>query len=138
MSRHPAGGWRTRVRLTGRGHTRWLSASAMTARGAVSLSTSTCAWRRTLRTSSPTASTSPPSDGQTGTDTRASPPVGWLHSLGKEGKPLSDQSTRSAVARAKELDLVSPRSGAACLMLPPHLFQKGKGAPVPCRLHQDR
>lgn len=91
MSRHPAGGWRTRVRLTGRGHTRWLSASA-----------------------------------------------GWLHSLGKEGKPLSDQSTRSAVARAKELDLVSPRSGAACLMLPPHLFQKGKGAPVPCRLHQDR
>lgn len=65
-------------------------------------------------------------------------PAGWLHSLGKEGKPLSDQSTRSAVARAKELDLVSPRSGAACLMLPPHLFQKGKGAPVPCRLHQDR
>lgn len=51
--------------------------------------------------------------------------------LGKNGKPLSDQSTRNAVARAKELDLVSPRSGAACLVLPPHLFQKGKGAPVP-------
>ncbi|MFF8587353.1 hypothetical protein [Streptomyces althioticus] len=29
--------------------------------------------------------------------------------LGKEGKPLSEQSTRNAVARAKELDLVSPR-----------------------------
>ncbi|MEU6168282.1 hypothetical protein [Streptomyces tanashiensis] len=58
--------------------------------------------------------------------------------LGKDGKSLSDQSTRNAVARAKELDLVSPRSGAACLVLPPHLFQKGKGAPVPCRLHQDR
>jgi hypothetical protein len=58
--------------------------------------------------------------------------------LGKEGKPLSEQSTRNAVARAKELDLVSPRSRAACLVLPPHLFQKGKGAPVPCRLHQDR
>jgi hypothetical protein len=57
---------------------------------------------------------------------------------GKEGKPLSDQSTRNAVARAKELDLVSSRSGAACLVLPSHLFQKGKGAPVPCRLHQDR
>ncbi|MEU3283175.1 hypothetical protein [Streptomyces antibioticus] len=58
--------------------------------------------------------------------------------LGKEGKPLSDQSTRNAVARAKDLDLVSPRSGAACLVLPSHLFQKGKGAPVSCRLHQDR
>lgn len=30
--------------------------------------------------------------------------------LGKGSKPLSDQSTRNAVARAKELDLVSTRS----------------------------
>ncbi|MGW3626924.1 hypothetical protein [Streptomyces sp. NPDC000880] len=58
--------------------------------------------------------------------------------LGKDGKPLSDQGTRNAVARAKALDLVSPRSGAACLVLPPYVFQKGKGAPVPCRLHQER
>ncbi|MGW1225909.1 hypothetical protein [Streptomyces sp. NPDC002530] len=58
--------------------------------------------------------------------------------LGKEGKRVSDQGTRNAVARAKELHLVSPRSGAACLVLPPHLFQKAKGAPVPCRVHQDR
>ncbi|WP_240799394.1 hypothetical protein [Streptomyces sp. A0958] len=41
---------------------------------------------------------------------------------GKDGKRLSDQSTRNAVARAKDLHLVSPRSGAACLVLPPHLF----------------
>ncbi|MEV7476535.1 hypothetical protein [Streptomyces halstedii] len=58
--------------------------------------------------------------------------------LGKDGKRLSDQSARNAVARAKDLHLISPRSGAACLVLPPHLFQKAKGAPVPCRLHQDR
>ncbi|MEU6758582.1 hypothetical protein [Streptomyces sp. NPDC046685] len=58
--------------------------------------------------------------------------------LGKEGKPLSDQSTNNALARAKDLDLVSPRSGAACLVLLYHLFQKRKGAPVPCRLHLDR
>lgn len=58
--------------------------------------------------------------------------------LSKDGNPLSDQSTNNAIARAKKLDLVSPRSGAACLVLPPHLFQKGKGAPVPCRLHPDR
>ncbi|MFF9174303.1 hypothetical protein [Streptomyces sp. NPDC014793] len=58
--------------------------------------------------------------------------------LGKEGKPLSDQSTTNAVNRAKRLGLVSPRSGAACLVLPAHLFQKGWGAPVPCRVHQDR
>ncbi|MDV9187766.1 hypothetical protein R6L23_05985 [Streptomyces sp. SR27] len=51
---------------------------------------------------------------------------------------MSDQSTRNAVTRAKDLHLVSPRSGAACLVLPSHLFQKAKGAPVPCRLHQDR
>lgn len=57
--------------------------------------------------------------------------------LGKDGKPLSDQSTNDAIARAKRLDLVSPRSGAACLVLGSHLFQKGKGAPVPCRVHQD-
>ncbi|MGI5510511.1 hypothetical protein [Streptomyces sp. CA-106131] len=37
--------------------------------------------------------------------------------LGKDGKPLSEQSTRNAVARAKALGLVSPRSGAACLRL---------------------
>ncbi|MFJ5098516.1 MULTISPECIES: hypothetical protein [unclassified Streptomyces] len=55
--------------------------------------------------------------------------------LGKDGEPLSEQSTRNAVARARSLDLVSPRSGAACLVLPPHLFQKGRGAPVPCRPH---
>ena len=58
--------------------------------------------------------------------------------LGKEGKPLSDQSTTNAVNRAKRWGLVSPRSGAACLVLPSHLFQKGKGAPVPCRVRQDR
>ncbi|SCF94614.1 hypothetical protein GA0115254_126650 [Streptomyces sp. Ncost-T10-10d] len=58
--------------------------------------------------------------------------------LGKDGKPLSDQSMNNAIARAKKLDLVSPRSGAACLVLPPHLFQKGRGAPVPCRPHRDR
>lgn len=46
--------------------------------------------------------------------------------LGKEGKPLSDRSTTNAVSRAKRFGLVSPRSGAACLVLPPHLFQKGK------------
>ncbi|MGW5367218.1 hypothetical protein ACWER6_17560 [Streptomyces sp. NPDC004009] len=28
--------------------------------------------------------------------------------LGKDGKPLSDQSTNNAIARAKRLDLVSP------------------------------
>ncbi|MFD7137344.1 hypothetical protein [Streptomyces sp. NPDC059894] len=39
--------------------------------------------------------------------------------LGKEGKPLSGQSTRNAVARARKLDLVSPRSGppASCFRL---------------------
>ena len=58
--------------------------------------------------------------------------------LGRDGNRLSDQSTRNAVTRAKDLHLVSPRSGAACLVLPSHLFQKAKGAPVPCRLHQDR
>ncbi|MDH6701426.1 hypothetical protein [Streptomyces sp. MAA16] len=58
--------------------------------------------------------------------------------LGKNGNRLSDQSTRNAIGRAKDLHLVSPRSGAACLVLPPHLFQKAKGAPVPCRVHQDR
>ncbi|MEV7363736.1 hypothetical protein [Streptomyces sp. NPDC091299] len=58
--------------------------------------------------------------------------------LGKDGKPLSEQSTRNAVARAKALGLVSPRSGAACRLLLPYLFRKGKGAPAPCRLHQDR
>ncbi|MEU0169466.1 hypothetical protein ABZ214_29105 [Streptomyces iakyrus] len=58
--------------------------------------------------------------------------------LGKDGKPLSDQSTNNAISRAKKWDLVSPRSGAACLVLPPYLFQKGKGAPKPCRIHQDR
>ncbi|MEU1126559.1 hypothetical protein ABZ371_24080 [Streptomyces sp. NPDC005899] len=58
--------------------------------------------------------------------------------LGKDGKRLSDQSTRNAVVRAKDLHLISPRSGAACLVLPAHLFQKAKGAPVPCRVHQDR
>ncbi|MET7859818.1 hypothetical protein ABZS81_21905 [Streptomyces sp. NPDC005318] len=58
--------------------------------------------------------------------------------LGKDGKDLSDQSVNNAIARAKKLDLVSPRSGAACLVLPSYLFQKGKGAPVPCRLHRDR
>ncbi|MFJ6781118.1 hypothetical protein [Streptomyces yangpuensis] len=58
--------------------------------------------------------------------------------LGKEDKPLSDQSTNKALARARELELVSPRSGAACLALPSHAFQKRKGAPVPCRLHLDR
>ncbi|MFE9803155.1 hypothetical protein ACFYP6_30560 [Streptomyces goshikiensis] len=58
--------------------------------------------------------------------------------LGKEDQPLSDQSATNAVIRAKRLDLVSPRSGAACLVVSPHLFQKRKGAPVPCRIHQDR
>ncbi|MFF3980903.1 hypothetical protein [Streptomyces sp. NPDC001828] len=58
--------------------------------------------------------------------------------LSKKGQPLSDQSTTGAITRAKQLGLVSPRSGAACLVLPSHLFQKGKGAPVPCRLHLDR
>ncbi|MET8327675.1 hypothetical protein [Streptomyces sp. NPDC005181] len=58
--------------------------------------------------------------------------------LGKDGKPLSVQSTNNAIARAKQLELVSPSSGAACLVLPTYLFQKGKGAPVPCRLHSDR
>ncbi|MGW3731350.1 hypothetical protein [Streptomyces sp. NPDC000851] len=58
--------------------------------------------------------------------------------LGKDGKPLSDQSTNNAISRAKKCDLVSPRSGAACLVLPSYLFQKGKGAPKPCRIHQDR
>lgn len=104
----------------------------------VSCSTHTGAWRGPLRTGSPTASTSPPSDGQTGTEHAGFAPGRLAALLGKEGKPLSEQSTRNAVARAKELDVVSPRSRAACLVLPPHLFQKGKGAPVPCRLHQDR
>ncbi|MEU9617954.1 hypothetical protein [Streptomyces sp. NPDC048155] len=58
--------------------------------------------------------------------------------LGKDGKPLSGQSTNNALARARELELVSPRSGAACLVLPSHVFQKRKGAPVPCRVHLDR
>ncbi|MFJ9324442.1 hypothetical protein [Streptomyces globisporus] len=58
--------------------------------------------------------------------------------LGKNDEPLSEGSTNGAMARAKRLGLISPRSGAACLVLPPHLFQKGKGAPVPCRLHPER
>lgn len=45
--------------------------------------------------------------------------------LGRDGRSLSDQSTRSVVARAKGLDLVSPRS--ACLVPPYHLFQNGQG-----------
>ena len=56
----------------------------------------------------------------------------------KHGKPLSKQSTTGAVSRAKALDLVSPQSSAACLVLPRYLFQKEKGAPVPCRAHKDR
>jgi hypothetical protein len=58
--------------------------------------------------------------------------------LGEEGKAPSDQSTANAVSRAERPGLVSPRSGTACLVLPPYLFQKGRDAPVPCRARQDR
>ncbi|MFC5805888.1 hypothetical protein [Streptomyces formicae] len=57
---------------------------------------------------------------------------------GSDGKALSKQSTTGAVSRAKGLDLVSPQSSAACLVLPRYLFQKEKGAPIPCRAHKDR
>ncbi|GGZ34629.1 hypothetical protein [Streptomyces poonensis] len=58
--------------------------------------------------------------------------------LSKDGKPLSEQSTNNAIARAKALSLVSPYSGAACLVLGSHMFQAGKGVPVPCRVRLDR
>ncbi|WP_409472134.1 hypothetical protein [Streptomyces sp. HC307] len=56
----------------------------------------------------------------------------------EDGKPLSKQSATGAVNRAKRLDLVSSQSTAACLVLTRRLFQKEKGAPVPCRAHKDR
>ncbi|MFE0644239.1 hypothetical protein ACFW2Y_21900 [Streptomyces sp. NPDC058877] len=37
--------------------------------------------------------------------------------MGKDGRSSSVRSTRNAVARAKQPDLVSPRSGAACPVL---------------------
>ncbi|MER6525216.1 hypothetical protein [Streptomyces sp. NPDC001508] len=58
--------------------------------------------------------------------------------LGESGKALSKQSANAAVKRAKDLDLISPRSGVPCLVLPGHLFQKRSGAPAPCRIHTDR
>lgn len=56
----------------------------------------------------------------------------------EDAKPLSKQSVNGAVQRAKKLDLVAPSSKAACLVLPRHIFQKEKGAPVACRAHPDR
>ncbi|GAA3304242.1 hypothetical protein GCM10020295_54890 [Streptomyces cinereospinus] len=53
--------------------------------------------------------------------------------LGTDGKPLSDQSTNNALARAKQLDLVSPRSGG-CLsapLLPPVPEEEGRTRTVP-------
>lgn len=138
MSRHPAGDWRTRVRLTGRSRTRWPSASAMTARGAVSLSTNTGAWRRTLRTGSPTASTSPPSDGQTGTDTRASPPASRPHCWARKVSHCPSRAPARRWPAPRSWTSCRPVPGPPASCSPPHLFQEVKGTPVPCRLHQDR
>lgn len=65
-------------------------------------------------------------------------PRGLAAVLGKDGTPLSGQSTTNAVADAKRKELISPRSRAACLVLSAHLFQKGRGAPVRCHVHLDR
>ncbi|WP_256986876.1 hypothetical protein [Streptomyces sp. BR123] len=65
-------------------------------------------------------------------------PNGLAAVLSKSGTPLSKQSTTGAVASAKRLDLVSPRSSAACLVLGSHVFQKERGAPSPCRTHPER
>lgn len=113
----PSGGghWRTHVRLTGRGHTRWLSASAMTARGgclAARVPGHGAAPRHPLAYRVHFAAI-----GWADRQAHAGIQPGRLAALlGKDRKSLSDQSTRNAVARAKELDVVSPRvpEGQGC------------------------
>ncbi|WP_327737137.1 hypothetical protein OG749_28960 [Streptomyces nojiriensis] len=58
--------------------------------------------------------------------------------LGAEGAPLTKQAVQKGVTAAKGLGLLAPDSGARCLVLPGHHFQKSGLGAASCRVHSLR
>ncbi|MEU9236457.1 hypothetical protein [Streptomyces subrutilus] len=55
--------------------------------------------------------------------------------LGAEGAPLTKQAVQKGVTAAKTIGLVASNSGARCLVLPGHHFQKSGLGAASCRVH---
>jgi hypothetical protein len=78
--------------------------------------------------------------------------IGWANRIGhaefaegqladildREGSPYPGQDVQKAITAAKRHGLIQPESGARCLVLPGHHFQKdGKGTGS-CKVHNVR
>ncbi|MGW6922510.1 hypothetical protein ACWGA9_14745 [Streptomyces sp. NPDC054950] len=54
---------------------------------------------------------------------------------GENGQALTKQAVQKGIAAAKAMDLIGPDSGARCLVLPSHHFQKAGLGSASCRVH---
>lgn len=52
-----------------------------------------------------------------------------------EVRSAQSDTVSDALRQAKEVGYVLPESTARCVVLAPHMFQKGKGAPLHCVHH---
>lgn len=65
---------------------------------------------------------------------------GALASLlaGENGQALTRQAVQKGMTAAKAMALIAPESGARCLVLPGHHFQKNGLGSASCRVHSLR
>jgi L-aminopeptidase/D-esterase-like protein len=57
---------------------------------------------------------------------------------GESGQDLTKQAVQKGIGAAKAMGLIGPESGARCLMLPAHHFQKSGLGSASCRMHSLR
>lgn len=57
---------------------------------------------------------------------------------GEHGQELTRQAVQKGIAAAKAMGLIAPESGARCLVLPSHHFQKNGLGSASCRVHSLR
>jgi hypothetical protein len=57
---------------------------------------------------------------------------------GEHDQGLTRQAVQKGIAAAKAMGLIAPESGARCLVLPSHHFQKNGLGSASCRVHSLR